>query len=53
VLGASAKCFLQRRGLGHFRILDGSGRKLLESPAALRETVLAPDACGGGLAPSQ
>lgn len=52
VLGAAAKCFLQRRGFREFRILDGKGRKLMDSPAELRETVLAPDA-RGRLAPTR
>lgn len=43
VLGAAAKCFLERRGLGRFRILDRDGRKLMDSPAELRQTVLSPE----------
>ncbi len=46
VLGATMKCFLQRRGLGRFRILDPNGRKLRDSPAELRNSVLVPQASG-------
>jgi glycosyltransferase involved in cell wall biosynthesis len=35
VLGATLKCFLQRLGLGHFRILDAKGRKLTDARAEM------------------
>src|SRR5271155_1945079 len=43
VLGATMKCFLQRRGMGRFRMLDPKGRKLNDSPAELRNSVLAAE----------
>src|SRR5271155_6202848 len=43
VLGATMKCFLQRRGLGQFRILDPKGRKLSDSPAQMSHSVLAAE----------
>jgi hypothetical protein len=46
VLGATMKCFSQRLGLGRFRILDPKGRKLSDSPAELRNSVLVPQASG-------
>ncbi len=35
VLGATLKCFLQRLGLAHFRILDAKGRKLTDACAEM------------------
>jgi glycosyltransferase involved in cell wall biosynthesis len=46
VLGATLKCFLQRFGLGHFRILDPNGRKLNDSAADLPDSMLVPQASG-------
>lgn len=43
VLGATMKCFLQRRGLGAFRILDPKGRKLSDVSAQMRHSVLAAE----------
>jgi glycosyltransferase involved in cell wall biosynthesis len=40
VLGATLKCFLQRLGIGRFRILDPNGRKLTSPTAEMPADVL-------------
>ncbi len=41
VLLVTMKFFLQRLGIGRFRILSAQGRRLSESPADIRESVMA------------
>jgi glycosyltransferase involved in cell wall biosynthesis len=43
VLAATMKCFLQRLGLAHFRILDANGRKLTDAHADMPTSTQLPE----------